>query len=64
MPLPGGGRPLNVTTTVPLNHDIAPDGARFVTVLSNAAGEASTTRNEIVLVQNWFKELKARVPVP
>ena len=25
VPLPGGGLPLNVNTTVPLNHDIAPD---------------------------------------
>ena len=64
VPLPGGGLPLNVNTTLPLNHDIAPDGSRFVTVLFDAGDEASTTRNEIVLVQNWFEELKARVPFP
>ena len=64
VPLPGGGLPLNVNTTVPLNHDIAPDGSRFVTVLADLQGEASTTRYEIVLVQNWFEELMRLVPVP
>ena len=46
-----------------LNHDIAPDGSRFVTVIPNTRGETSTS-NEIVLVQNWFQELTERVPVP
>ena len=64
VPLPGGGLPLNVFTTTSLNHDIAPDGSRFVTVLANTGDETSTRRNEIVVVQNWFEELKARVPVP
>lgn len=63
VPLPGGDLPLNVIPTIPLNHDIAPNGSRFVTVLPDTQGEMST-RNEMVLVQNWFKELEARVPVP
>ena len=63
VPLAGSGLPLNVTPAIPLNHDIAPDGSRFVTVLAGTADDA-TTRNEIVLVQNWFEELKERVPVP
>ena len=63
VPLPGDGLPLNVTPTTSLNHDIAPDGSRFVTVLPATEGETST-RSEIVLVQNWFEELKERVPIP
>ena len=64
VPLPGDGLPLNVNSTIPLNHDIAPDGSRFVAVLADTGDETSSTRNEIVLVQNWFEELKARVPIP
>ena len=64
VPLPGGGLPLNVFTNTALNHDIAPDGSRFVTMLEGTGDEASTTRNEIVLVQNWFDELQRLVPAP
>ena len=63
VPLPGDGLPLNVGPTTPLNHDIAPDGSRFVTVLADT-GDETSTRNEIVLVHNWFEELKVRVPIP
>ena len=46
-----------------LNHDVGPDG-RFVTILDGAetAGAVGTS-NEIVIVQNWFEELKRLVPV-
>ena len=63
VPVPDGGLPLNVIPTTPLNHDIAPDGSRFVTVLADT-GDETAARNEIVLVHNWFEELKARVPIP
>ena len=41
--------------------DLAPDGDRFVFLQS--AGEA-TEAEGVILVQNWFQELAARVPVP
>jgi serine/threonine-protein kinase len=58
-PLPGDGLPLNVQPNTLLNHDVGKDG-RFVTVLS---GTGVITRNEIVVVQNWFEELNRLVPV-
>jgi hypothetical protein len=38
-------------------YDVTPDGRRFVMVRS-LSGDGET---ELVLVQNWFEELKARV---
>jgi Tol biopolymer transport system component len=62
-PLPGDGLPLNVQPNSLLNHDVGPDG-RFVTILdgAEAAGTAASS-NQIVIVQNWFEELKRLVPV-
>ncbi len=55
---PGGG--------AGTNWDIAPDGDRFVLLMS---GTASTTEDlfsqpQMIIVRNWLEELKARVPVP
>ena len=47
--------------------DVAPDG-RFLMITLGAArqpsdiGDARPT--QVVLVQNWFEELKERVPIP
>jgi hypothetical protein len=38
-------------------YDVAPDG-RFLIVKLGASNE----RQEITVVENWFEELKARVP--
>jgi Tol biopolymer transport system component len=40
-------------------YDVTADGQRFVMVL----GEAPARVSQMVLVQNWFEELKSRVPV-
>lgn len=45
-----GGRP----------YDVAPDGKRFV-MPTNAVPRGDV--NRIAVVENWFEELKARVPV-
>jgi hypothetical protein len=45
-------------TTVPF-YDVSPDGGRFL-MLSPA--EPTTPLTQIVVVQNWFEELKQRVP--
>ncbi len=42
------------------SYDVMPDGKRFV-VLKQARDTAA--RMNIVVVQNWFEELKRRVPV-
>ena len=45
-------------------HHVAPDG-RFL-MMKDAAGDASDGQmpTQVVLVQNWFEELTARVPIP
>ncbi len=54
--LPGGGiKP----------YDITPDGQRFLMVFPAAETDAGDpARQRINIVQNWFEELKERVPVP
>ena len=60
--LPGDGLPINVSPGTLLNHDVHPDG-RFVTVADvEPPNGAARNRNAIVIVQNWFEELKRLVP--
>ena len=41
-------------------YDVAPDGKRFLMVQD--AERAPMKPTQMILVQNWFEELKARVP--
>ncbi len=43
--------------------DVSPDGRRFL-MLRQTGAATNEGELEIVLIQNWFEELKARVPVP
>jgi Tol biopolymer transport system component len=43
-------------------YDIAPDG-RFLIIRSGQAAAGGDTASSIILVQNWFEELKRLVPV-
>ena len=43
-------------------YDIAPDG-RFLIIRSGQAEAGVGTAPQIVVVQNWFEELKRLVPV-
>ena len=40
------------------NYDVSPDGQRFLMIKHE---EQSNSLNQIVLVQNWFEELKQKV---
>jgi len=40
-------------------YDVSPDGQRFVMIKQSEEAAALT---QIVVVQNWFEELKRRVP--
>ena len=42
------------------NYDISPDGQRFL--MLKEVGQTSETEIRLVLVQNWFEELKRLVP--
>ncbi len=52
LPILGGNRP----------YDIGPDG-RFLVIRNGQAEAAGGTAPQIVLVQNWFEELKRLMPV-
>jgi hypothetical protein len=50
---PGGGAPGRT-------YDISPDGRRFLMIKENRSAE--TGPRNLVVVQNWFEELRQRVP--
>ena len=43
------------------NYDVSADG-RFLMVVDDVGDDSAEP--EVVLIENWFEELKARVPVP
>jgi len=43
------------------SYDIAPDG-RFLIIGSDQADSGSGTPSNMIVVQNWFEELKRLVP--
>jgi hypothetical protein len=40
------------------SYDVTPDGQRFVMIRIDEAGRAS---NELIVVENWFEELREKV---
>jgi Tol biopolymer transport system component len=46
------------------SFDVTPDGERFLVVLPPEQTNSDATQLQINIVQNWFEELKERVPVP
>ena len=45
-------------------YDLAPDGQRFLMVKEAAAGDdAEGPVAQIILVENWFEELRRLVPI-
>ena len=52
-----------IVTTFYRSYDIAPDGERFVMVLPAAESQSDEApRAEIIIVPNWFEELKRLLP--
>ena len=43
-------------------YDVTTDGRRFLLMSASSGGNASGTRPRMVVVQNWFEELKRLVP--
>jgi len=44
--------------------DVAPDGQKFLMLEPMTSADGAATSSEIVLVQNWFTELRRLVPTP
>ena len=49
-----------------LNYDVSADGQRFVMIADEQEGdgEAAPSNATLILVENWFEELKRLVPIP
>jgi Tol biopolymer transport system component len=45
------------------SYDVSPDGKRFLMLKNTETSVPRATPPRIVVVQNWFEELKAKVPV-
>lgn len=43
-------------------YDVSRDGQRFLVIKEKVAGDENGTPASIVVVQNWFEELQAKVP--
>ncbi|MDA2928155.1 hypothetical protein MYX78_13175, partial [Acidobacteria bacterium AH-259-G07] len=44
------------------HYDISPDGQRFLMIKEGGQTEETSARIELIIVQNWFEELKRLVP--
>jgi hypothetical protein len=48
--------------TATRDYDVSPDGRRFLMLKEDTTRNRNATPASIILVQNWFEELHARVP--
>lgn len=44
-------------------YDVSPDGQRFLMIKDNTPGNQTAAPASMVVVLNWFEELKARLPL-
>lgn len=49
-------------TQISRSYDISPDGLRFLMVKNVGAQQNQSARTEIIVVENWFEELKRLAP--
>ena len=45
-------------------YEFAPDGERFLALKNPGTTTESEPTARIIVIENWFEELKERVPVP
>ena len=43
-------------------YDVSPDGKRFLTIKPSGGPEQTAASTSLIVVQNWFEELKRLVP--
>ena len=46
-----------------INYDVAPDGKRIVALMPAEAPEAQKAQNHVIFLENFFDELRRKVPV-
>ena len=55
---------LAATPDRPRQFDLSPDAERFLMIKEGVSEGETAAEPHIVFVQDWFEELKARVPIP
>ena len=50
--------------TIGRTYDVSPDGRRFLMIKQGDGGGQTSAPPQIVVVQNWFEELRRLVPIP
>lgn len=55
--------PVSPTGSPRPQYDVTADGQRFLLLTPSGGPDCSAERSRIVVVQNWFEELKRLVPV-
>ncbi len=43
-------------------HDVSPDGERFLMIKEGGGADDTSAPSQLILVQNWFEELRRLVP--
>jgi hypothetical protein len=51
-----------VGTGTQRTYDVSRDGQRFLMIREDASSDGHAPSSSMILVQNWFAELKASVP--
>jgi Tol biopolymer transport system component len=51
-----------LSTPAPLQYDVSPDGQRFLLLKPVTDADAGTESARVVVVENWYEELKRVVP--
>ena len=46
-----------------MNYDVSPDGKRIAALMPAEAPEAQKAQNHIIFLENFFEELRRKVPV-
>jgi hypothetical protein len=59
------GTPIRLTrqqyVSGPLTYDVTPDGQRFLMIKDRAIERVETGRDSVILIENWFEELKQKM---
>ena len=53
-----------VDDSLPINYDVSADGQRFLMIKRGQFTDSASARTEIMVVENWFEELKRLAPHP
>ena len=62
------GKPARVLDTryaapqIRRTYDVSPDGQRFLMIKENSAGDPNATPASLIVILNWFEDLKAKLP--